>query len=253
MKVLLLYLKQRFKPVIFAGLTILLILFSVSKPLEDTQIFVFILPVFILLGLLRLYDDIMNYQTDAGKPNRIYTHYHSRKLLSIQLAAFTFIFLGVLAFITPILAALLMLFLLLNDILYRLFFNIGNWRHYLPLLKYPVIVVLLYLLTATPFSQWTAGCLMVSIFCAFLVFEILNDPTFPIRSKPLILLGNISLTALIIGFNNPGSWWLYLIILIMGNLLIRWKHKVTPYLFFAFLLLAKIALETAQGILVLNL
>ncbi len=253
MKVLLLYLKQRFKPAIFAGLTLLLILFSVPKPLQDTRVFVLILPVFILLGLLRLYDDIMNYQTDANKPNRIYTHYESRKLLTMQLAAFTFIFLAVVAFITPVLAVLLILFLLLNDILYRLFLNSGNWKHYLPLLKYPVIVALLYLLTASTFSQWTAGCLMIAIFCAFIVFEILDDPTFPIRSKPLILIGNISLTALIIGFNNLGSWWVYLIILILGNLLIRWKHKVAPYLFLAFVMLSKIALEIAQGILVLNL
>jgi hypothetical protein len=243
MKVLLLYLKQRIKPAIFGALTLLLILFSVPYPLTDIRVFRLILPVFLLLSIFRLYDDLKNYQTDAGKPNRIYTQKQSRKLLTNQLIAFTFLYLVALSFVFPVLTVLLVLFLVLNDVIYRLTFHIGTYKHFLPLLKYPVIVALLYLLTASQFSQLHAACLMLALFCGFLVFEMLDDVTFPVPSKLLPVISNIALAALVIGFYQISLWWCYLLIFTVGNLLIRLKNKYVPYLFLVLLLAAKLALE----------
>ncbi|WP_340203022.1 hypothetical protein [Ascidiimonas sp. W6] len=244
MKILRLYLKQRFKPVIFGALTLLLILFSVAHSLTNSQVFLFILPVFLFLGMLRLYDDLMNYQVDVAKPNRIYTQPKSRNLLALILAGFAFFCSLVLFLLHPISAGVLVSFLVLNDLMYRLLFNRGIWRHFLPLFKYPMVVGFLYFLSTAQFSSLEITGLMVSIFCAFIVFEQLDDTHFPIARKYKGLFANLSLIALLIAFIDLQFWWVSIAVLVSGNLVVRLNHKSTPYLFLAFVLVSKLVLET---------
>lgn len=243
MKVLLLYLKQRFKPTIFAGLTLFLILFAVPHPFSKINAIVFVLPVFVFLGILRLYDDLMSYQVDASKPHRIYTHKESRNLLALILAGFTLFCLIVLFFLHPIVAGIAAVFLMLNDILYRLLFDKGYSRYFLPLIKYPVIVLLLYYLNSIEFSWLIGLCLMISVFFAFICFEVLDDVSFPVPDNLLYLCGNSSVAALIIGLGSLELWWVSVLILIIGNLIIHFKNKRTAYFFLGFVLMSKLLLE----------
>ncbi|XLS28381.1 hypothetical protein ACJD0Z_14385 [Flavobacteriaceae bacterium M23B6Z8] len=243
MKVLLIYLKQRFNPAIFAGLTLLLILFSIPLPFNNKSVLLYVFPVFVLLAILRLYDDLMSYKVDAVKANRIYVHKESRNLLALILAGFTFLFLFALFFFHPILAGTMAVFLMLNDVLYRLLFRRGHSRYFLPLIKYPVIAVVLYYLTTSGFSWLLALCIMIALFFSFISFEILDDDSFPTTNGILSLCSNISVGAVIVGFGTLQDWWISVLILILGNLIIHYKPKGAAYIFIVFVLASKLVLE----------
>jgi hypothetical protein len=164
------YLIQRFNIAIYLALGTYLLLFAKAE-LRFAIGDVFSLLVIILFLLsMRLYDDLQNIQFDQSKPARIYTNPVAAKKLYLS---FLVCAIAVLCFTVmrgPTKAVALLTFYIVNHGIYVLLVNHAQWRYFLPLLKYPFVVALM------------SGSLSighVSLFFAFLTFDLIDDPAFP--------------------------------------------------------------------------
>lgn len=226
------YIKQRFHLGIFLMLTFFLLLFSKSKlvfELED--IYNFGLLLFFLL-IMRLYDDLQNSSTDKEKKNRIYTESKARKKLNITLVVLVLSFLLLIFNFKKELLTEVSLFFCANHILYLLLFNYGNSKSYLPLLKYPFIIMAL----STQFNVAS-----IALFLAMIVFEILDDIHFPLPKKYSYILSFMALTLMIPTFQIE-YLILVLIILFITFFIISKNIQTTPYLFLLFFLITRLTI-----------
>ncbi len=216
-----LYIKQRFNFGTFLLLTVFLLLFSKNNLLfgwEDISNF-FLL--FFFLFLMRLYDDLQNSATDREKKNRIYTETKAKKNLNIVLAILLVTFLFFVYQFKTELFKYVILFFLINWLLYLFLYHVSNFKSYLPLLKYPLVSIALL-------GEFNRAC--IALFLAMIVFEILEDAQFPIARKYSYPIAIVAMTLLIPTIHKY-YFILLLVMLALTFFLIAKKTKWSPYLF----------------------
>lgn len=225
-----LYLKQRFKWSIFLLLTLFLLLVSKNKlvfGIADITNFVIIL--FFLL-IMRLYDDLQNSVTDRNKSNRIYTSLESKKKLEYVLIILMISYLCIVSFFNIELAKKTALFFVVNHVLYIILYNFGNFKSYLPLLKYPLLFIIF---------NGSIDLTSMALFLAMIEFEILDDIDFPLSKKLSYAFGCISISLLIPKF-NLFYFIVLLVVLSITVFILSKKTKTVPYLFLLLFLLTRI-------------
>ena len=189
------YIQQRYNPFLFGGLALYLLLFSYMPGVQAGALLMFVPYLMALLFIFRLYDDVMQHEHDASKTERMTTNPHARKLLFRAVLILLGILLVLIGIQSLTLTVLLLVFFLINHILYRICIKSKTLAGYLPLLKYPFFV---FLITASMGAE-TNGVeysSMASIFMAFVVFEKLTDSTFALPVRFSYILHILSFLAL---------------------------------------------------------
>ncbi len=230
------YLHQRFNLWLFSTLTCYLLIFSKSNfHFDFNDIHHFFLLLFFLL-VMRLYDDLKNTNNDKEKPDRIYTNITRAKELSIRLYVLVTLLLAWLAYYNFLLALYTLVFFLFNHLLYYLLFNKHTFKHYLPLLKYPLIFIAL-----SNHVNITA----VALFLAFLVFEIIEDKEFPITKSYAWLLATVA--SLLLFLEKPiNHVWSYALLFILIIIVLVTHSKYSPYFYLALFLLSRIIIQVDE-------
>lgn len=100
--------------------------------------------VFMVLFQLRLFDDLMQYQNDLNKPNRDYTIPEIRKTLWKFWFVNSAVLIFLISWLNPRIGWVYFLLLFINWLAYKMLLNKWLWKSVLPLLKYPVIYLVLF-------------------------------------------------------------------------------------------------------------
>ncbi len=100
--------------------------------------------VLLILFQLRLFDDLMQYQFDLGKPNRDYTEPQTRRKLWVVWLVYSCFLFMIVFWLNPKIGLLYGWLLLFNWLNYSLLMDRWEWRIYLPLIKYPVIYLVFF-------------------------------------------------------------------------------------------------------------
>ncbi len=224
------YLKERFNIAVFAALTLFLLFFSKSEfRFDGSDLLHYFFLLFFLL-ITRLYDDLLNAAADKDKPNRSYTEEKNTNTLTYFLLGLSAIFLLLLFFYDPHLANFALIFLVGNHLLYLLLYKTWNFKQFLPLLKYPMIFLAL---------QGHFSGAAISLFLAFIVYEIMDDPEFPL-SKTIAYLFTLAAFFLLltkINFNNDA---LFILLFLAAIASVRLNKKHFAYLFLLLFLFARL-------------
>jgi len=162
------YIKQRLNISLWSLLAVMLIALSL-KDFSISLVQFYSLPfVIFFLFIMRLFDDLASAEIDKGKENRSYTTITTKKELQKYLVTAQLILLSTLAIFDIKRAMYLLAFFILNHFLYYVLFDISKFRYFLPLLKYPFIIFLLSL---------KLSYILVLVYCAVVLFEIMTDKT----------------------------------------------------------------------------
>ncbi|WP_340065176.1 hypothetical protein [Ascidiimonas aurantiaca] len=239
MKVLIIYLKQRMRILPLSGWSLFLILYAGGYPLVADKILLPLLPVFFFLFLMQWYEDLMT-NTSAAE-NYIFKHKECRKLLTIIWVAIVIVFITIFLFISPIIAVVLAVFFMVNDLLYRV---LAGWslRHlFLPAFKYPLVTALLLAL----FGETQKYLLFVGItlasFTAFMAFTCMQSYGIRHRMKKT---GFWSILTGVLLFSFGTIWqygWLYLAGTFVLVAVSQSKHSRARYWFLLVFLVLKTA------------
>ena len=122
--------------------------------------------VFAFLVIIRLYDDLFSAKVDAGLPDRSYTDPEIHKELSKVLVVCIVLIAAIVAFLSEGLGLYLLIFWVVNTILYATCFKYNSIQLLLPLLKYPFVVLVL----SQTFSWAQLGLIL-----AFVLYEQLDN------------------------------------------------------------------------------
>lgn len=188
-RVIALYIRQRFNLPLFLLLALFLMLYANGIAWTFINAVACFFYTLALLFWFRLFDDLASSEVDAGKPGRIYTEERAFRQLRILLAPLAIVLLG-LTFLWNIRAGIILAsYLAIQTAAYGFLFGRGKWRHILPLLKYPVIALLLSILTGSE-GAISAGHLLacLSLLPIFILFESLDDPSYRLRGPVVALL-----------------------------------------------------------------
>jgi hypothetical protein len=244
-KSILIYLKQRFNLLQFALLAIYLILFSTPVFKENSDFSMLIVKFIFLLAALfifRLFDDLMHSEIDAEKPDRIYTQPNESKELKQFLLISSLLFLTAL-FIVSIQAALLLFSVMIfNVFLYVFLFKNAAVRPYLPLIKYPFLIILL---AETQIYTFDLQLLLISLTVgvSFVVYEILEDESFPIQRKLVWVFIVLCFGLLFLTKINQLSLIICVSFFVLSLFFSRFKVPQIPYLFLLLLLLNHLIIQ----------
>lgn len=182
------YIRQRFNPLLFAGLALFLLLLSFPlQALNGISLLLFVVILW-LLFILRLFDDVMQSENDQKKPNRNYTEAAVKKRLGLLVALLMVVtVIGVSCFdffIGLVVAA----FFVINGLAYRLLVHKKIYADLLPFVKYPCIFLLMPLLYGGVYHvDLSITFRALALFFSLLVFESIDDRTFslPLSIAPL--------------------------------------------------------------------
>lgn len=142
--------------------------------------------VFLVLFQLRLFDDLMQYQNDLHKPNRDYVIPEIRKSLWIFWLVYSAGLMFLISWLNPSIGWVYFLILITNWVAYQLLLNKWIWKNILPLLKYPVIYLVLFenyvvrneIFDNLTLVQYRVGTALL-IFLGFVFFEWISDYSGP--------------------------------------------------------------------------
>lgn len=165
------YLSQRFPFLTYSMLALFLMLFSVGLRqfiVADIFLLAFIL---LLLLTMRLYDDLQNIRFDVDKPGRNYVNPLATRKVYIFFLICALVGVCIALVMRPAMGLILLAFFVSIHGIYILLVNRAHWRYFLPLIKYPFIAALVA-------DNWTP--VYLSLFFAFLTFDLIDDPTFPL-------------------------------------------------------------------------
>lgn len=141
------------------------------KDLSISLVHVYCIPfVLFFLFIMRLFDDLASAKIDSEKVSRDYTNEATKKELQIILIISQIVLILIIAFFDTERVMNLLLFFILNTILYCILFNVSKFRYFLPLLKYPFVI---YIINIEPSFN------LIVVYGAFVIFEMLEDPLFP--------------------------------------------------------------------------
>lgn len=241
MKLLRIYLKQRFRPLLWLALTLYLVLMSVPKTAFGLGTLLVYLGLFWQLLLLRLYDDLMQVRHDLGKANRSYTHKESQFSLSLYLILLFVATIVATAFYSFSLAYTLVSFWFVNHVLYLLYVRNPVVAQLLPLFKYPILAcfVLRYFSGQHAISISILAILASVVWLSILIFEIIDDPFFFVPKRYVLPLQGLAFLALAMIHPNSLQSWAVLGFMVLSLLLTYFKVSGHAYLFFLCLVLAK--------------
>lgn len=176
---ILLYIRQRYSSPLFPLLAAFLMLYARGFAWSAGDAAMGLFYTLLLLFWFRLYDDLASRAADAGKPGRAYTEPGSydrlrRVLLPLGLA------LAACTFLADTGAGIILAaWLLLQGPAYRLLYHRRGWGHLLPLLKYPVLALLLAIFGADSASLAARELpAYLALLPAFILFESLDDPSY---------------------------------------------------------------------------
>ncbi|MBL58024.1 MAG: hypothetical protein CMP61_12630 [Flavobacteriales bacterium] len=233
------YLRQRFSGWVYGVLTLYLILFSIPEFYTEmiSRYFSLFPALFLLLLSFRVIDDLLSIKKDKGR-GRIYTETGAKFPLivfacsSFLLAAFLFHFTGLSNFV------FLILFAGVCMIPYLLFYPFKKWRFLAALVKYPAFVGGLILLFQESAGNFLIAS-MVSIFFAFISFELLEDQLLE-KQRPWILFFIPLITGVYI-FDMGIIGWVAGVLMGAVIAFLFWKKniKMAPYLILLYALCIK--------------
>jgi len=237
------YGKQRLNGAQLIGSAVFLMILSfTSKQLDIAHavLFSFLFPV---LVLLRLYDDLMQKEYDAAKPNRTYLKPEYYQKLVKALVVSTLIFLAIFSLYEPVYAAVLGGFVVVNHLVYMLLLRwpLGAWI--LPLFKYPMLYV------CVQCALWDAmgedihlNLLLLSslsIFFAFIAFDLMDENKvsifWPLGIQALSF-GALAFSAMC----TMADFWLCLALFLYAVVYALLKFPAQQYLFLLLLIILKI-------------
>jgi hypothetical protein len=238
------YIRQRFSPLLFGALVLFLFGFAKGtlKP-ERSDYFLFPL-ILALLFQFRLFDDLQNREFDQNKPNRSYTEAIHFSRLKQFLTGFSIALFAVLFLADPIAGAVVTGFFLLNILLYKFLLHQWKFRHILPLLKYPFICLLLvfFFRFGQPVSHKLVA-VELALFPAFILYETLTDPTFPLPKFTKALLFAAIFLPFFPAFSLNQAGLVWICGLLAGLLAVLFlRHRALPYLLLLLLLLTRLTL-----------
>jgi hypothetical protein len=228
----LVYLKQRFNILLFALLSVYLLGFSKSVFHFGTYDAWSVFFLFFFLFIMRLYEDLRNSWNHRNIPNRIYTDDSAAEELFYMLITLCILYLSFLSVADLKAAVSTLCFIAFNHFTYLAFFNRKKFRFYLPLLKFPFIIIIL-----RGGFTWNA----VAVFFLFLCFEMADDDSFPgrVRLKYLAAIASI----LFLAIETPPLALLYsLPFQILALYSLRKTERYNPYLFLCFMLLGHVCM-----------
>lgn len=238
------YIRQRIRPFLMIGLGIFIFLFSRPVSVFNVRSFASFVFLFAFLFVFRLYDDLLQYRNDQGKPDRNYTETAARKTLLHCLIAFLGILLCFAILISVYPAFLLFCFITINHLLYLLLINNKAASGFLPLLKYPFVYILLQFSDlAAPVIGAQLVSLAISLFSAFVAFESMEDESFPVPIKYSYVLQVLSF-ALIFVWKVTGISTLSFSLLLSSSM--AWtffRMKAHPYVYLLCFLVFKIMID----------
>lgn len=224
------YLKERFNIFVWGALAFFLLMFSKNIiSLSNTDVFTYLFLLFFLL-ITRLYDDLLNANADKGKPNRSYTDEKQSKTLTFFLIGISALFISALFFYDANLAKWALIFLIGNHLLYLVLYKIWKLKHFLPLLKYPLIFIAL---------NGQFNLVAISLFLAFMVYEIMDDATFPI-AKPYACILTIAAFALLLDSFHIKHLMLFILLSIASFATVVINKKYYPYIFLLLYLFSRL-------------
>ncbi len=224
------YLKERFNIFVWGALALFLLLFSKHQiSLNKTDAYMYFFLLFFLL-ITRLYDDLLNADADKDKPNKSYTEEKHTKTLLFFLIGISAIFISLLFFYEANLANLALIFLIGNHLLYLILYKTWKFKHFLPLLKYPLIFIALH-------GQFSI--VAISLFLAFMVYEIMDDKDFPI-SKPYACLLTIAAFALLLENLPIKHLVLFILLAVASFATVVINRKYFPYIFLLLYLFSRL-------------
>ncbi len=247
------YAQQRFDPEIFTLLALYLIFYArpYLLPSEDgsggilTGLFLILLLV--LVFCFRLFDDLWSREIDAKKPNRIYTDSNSHAILKNFLIGFFTLVILVIWVLKKEAAVALLIFSAYNFTTYFVLFKRWKWHFILPLLKYPFLCFLLTMFFKNDEISTGDILICVSLFPAFLLFEIFDDKEFSFRNPVIItifILGNLLL--LCVNPASVGAWFISVIGIISFILILKKdviSEQLFPYTFLIYFLILRFVVQ----------
>ena len=170
------YFHQRIHLGLWFGISVYLCLLYI--PISRWKdMWIHIIWVFFYLLIFRLWDDLWQYQNDQHKPNRDYTKTNPRKQLWIFWSIVFIIFSGLMFLIHERLAQLILLMTLINGIQYSFAFWKKKVSDALPMTKYAIIGLLLYIGLdddVSEFPKWKWFILFIVTLVAGRVNQILD-------------------------------------------------------------------------------
>ena len=237
------YSKERLNSAQLIGSAVFLMVLSFTSKQVDiahVPLFGFLLPI---LVLLRLYDDLMQKEYDAAKPNRAYLRPEYYQKLVKVLVGSSLIFLVVFSLYDPMYSAVILGFVVVNHLLYVLLLRwpIGAWI--LPLFKYPM----LYVCAQCAFwdamgEDFNLNLLLLSslsIFLAFIAFDLMDENKVSIY-WPLCIQA-LSFGALVFSaMCTMAGFWLCLALFLYAVVYALLKFPAQQYLFLLLLIILKI-------------
>jgi len=128
------------------------------------------------------------------------------------------------------LANLALIFLIGNHLLYLILYKTWKFKHFLPLLKYPLIFIALH-------GQFSI--VAISLFLAFMVYEIMDDKDFPI-SKPYACLLTIAAFALLLENLPIKHLVLFILLAVASFATVVINRKYFPYIFLLLYLFSRL-------------
>ena len=238
------YIAQRFSTLMFFSLAIFLFLFSVPLHAFNPLSLIDIVKVFFMLWVMRLYDDVMQWENDFEHVERIYTQSESRSKLILPLVLSMALSVGFCLNDSPdfSIAALWLYFIIVNHVLYKALVHRSFWAFVLPLIKYPF----LFFYMSFSFNQEITYVEITSataLFLSFVVYDLLDNQS---TDKPPVVLYFMivfCLALLFLASVNVVSLISGLAILAAAFIVVHLKKEIVPIVWLFLILIFKLILN----------
>ncbi len=238
------YINQRYNLWLFSGLSLYMILFIGDSPFNlELALRQFLFLIIANLSL-RLFDDLRQWKFDLHKPNRIYTNPKNLKSLYGYLWLLIVLGLWLASLLNWHAFFIFSAFLLLNLIIYNGLLNVGKIHTLLPLLKYPILLLLL-LISKTNNQAFGVVelCAITSFFLAFIRVESEQDNNFIFNTNQTQVLKILSFILLLFDSLCPTVLVLFFVLCGFSLLIYKIYQKRSSYYYLLILLSFKIIIK----------
>jgi len=237
------YSAQRFSTLMFFSLAGFLFLFSVPFHAIDLLSLIDVLKVFFMLWVMRLYDDVMQWENDVEFDERIYTHPESRSKLILPLVLSMALSVSFCLSDSPdfSMASLWLYFILVNHLLYKALVHRSFWAFILPLLKYPFLFF--YISLSYGFNEninYLEYANASGLLLAFVVYDLLDNQSTDKPSVVLYFLIIVCLALLFLASMNVVSLISGLAILLAAFIVVHSKKEIVPLVWLLLILIFKL-------------
>jgi len=237
------YAAQRFSTLLFFSLAVFLFLFSVPFQAINLLSLIDVLKVFFMLWVMRLYDDVMQWENDVEFDERIYTHPESRSKLFLPLVLSMALSVSFCLSDSPdfSMASIWLYFIIVNHVLYKSLVHRGFWAFVLPLLKYPFLFF--YISLSYGFIEnvsYTEYANASGLFLAFVVYDLLDNQSTDKPPVVLYFLIVVCLALLFLASMNVVSLISGLSILLAAFIVVHSKKEIVPLVWLLLILIFKL-------------